>query len=802
MKVEISAIKSLFRFKVYTVINIIGLAVSVAATLIIIRYIHQEITVDHFCKELDQTYLLTVQRSNGNVLLSDNTDRNKDPNFIDPLNNPEIEGYSYCISVKDDYIITNEHRYQANVLVTDSLFLQLMDYPIITGIKSIQRPDDAIITRKYAQHLFGKENPLGKQLVSSAGCTLTIRGIVDEPSTKSSLQFDLITPINQRKNINWSRMGFCVVRLNKGTDVMKFNEKISKPMSLICYGHSPIQFYIYPLKEFYFDKHIDSAGSYFLRGNKEHITILSIVACMLMLVGIFNFINIYTVIMLKRAREFGVKKVYGASGFQIFFQIYMENVLMVAFALLMIWMLIEITAGLFATVYAIPVKPDVVFDLSLSLLLLFGLPMITSIYPFLRYNYSSPITSLRSVNVGGQSIVSRALFLFVQYVITFSLIVVSLFFVRQLYTMLHADLGYKVKDIITCQLLPDRTINKNYSSDEEWQKEHDNELHKVQVIKQKMDACPFFLTWEYGEAPVNLEPYDNVECNGEKHKMAVIFANKDYMDMFGLKLKEGREWNDQDQFAQYKMIINETARKLFHITNIDEASMQTESRLWWSMGVDVGKNPPFQVVGVIEDFRTGHLSKGDVPLAILYQEGGSATDPLIASIAQGKRKEAINFLKELHREVVGEGEFNYSFVEDEIEKLYEEDKRTTHIYVTFAGLAICISCLGLFGLSLYDIRQRYREIALRKVNGASGRQIALLLVRKYLYILGAAFVLAIPLIYYIIDDYTKDFAVRAPIGVGIFVIGFIFTVAISLGTLLWQIQKAVRLNPGQIMKNE
>lgn len=802
MKVGISAIKSLFRFKVYTVINIIGLAVSVAATLIIIRYIHQEITVDHFCKELDQTYLLTVQRSNGNVLLSDNTDRNKDPNFIDPLNNPEIEGYSYCISVKDDYIITNEHRYQANVLVTDSLFLQLMDYPIITGIKSIQRPDDAIITRKYAQHLFGKENPLGKQLVSSAGCTLTIRGIVDEPSSKSSLQFDLITPINQGKNINWSRMGFCVVRLNKGTDVMKFNEKISKPMSLICYGHSPIQFYIYPLKEFYFDKHIDSTGSYFLRGNKEHITILSIVACMLMLVGIFNFINIYTVIMLKRAREFGVKKVYGASGFQIFFQIYMENVLMVAFALLMIWMLIEITAGLFATVYAIPVKPDLVFDLSLSLLLLFGLPMITSIYPFLRYNYSSPITSLRSVNVGGQSIVSRALFLFVQYVITFSLIVVSLFFVRQLYAMLHADLGYQVKDIIMCQLLPDETMNKRYSSDEEWQKEHDNKLHKVQVIKQKMDGCPFFLTWEYGEAPINLEAYGDVECNGEKHKMAVIFANKDYMDMFGLKLKEGRGWNDQDQFAQYKMIINETARKLFHITNIDEASMQTESRLWWSMGVDVGKNPPFQVVGIIEDFRTGHLSKGDVPLAILYEEGGNATDPLIASIAKGKRKEAINFLKELHREVVGEGEFNYSFVEDEIEKLYEEDKRTTRIYVTFAGLAICISCLGLFGLSLYDIRQRYREIALRKVNGASGRQIALLLVRKYLYILGSAFALAIPLIYYIIDDYTKDFAVRAPIGAGIFIVGFIFTVAISLGTLLWQIQKAVRLNPGQIMKNE
>lgn len=252
-----------------------------------------------------------------------------------------------------------------------------------------------------------------------------------------------------------------------------------------------------------------------------------------------------------------------------------------------------------------------------------------------------------------------------------------------------------------------------------------------------MDACPLFISWGYGEAPINLEPYVNVESNGEKHKMAIMYVNNNYMNMFGLKLKEGRTWNDKDQFAQYKMMINETARKLFRIKDINEASLQTESRLWWSVGTDESKNPAYQVVGVIEDFRTGHLSMGDASLAILYDEGENPTEPLMAKIAEGKRKEAIQFLKELHNEVMGEGEFNYSFVEDEVEKLYDDDKRTTHIYVTFAGLAICVSCLGLFGLSLYDIRQRYREIALRKVNGATGKQIALLLVRKYLYILGA-----------------------------------------------------------------
>ena len=250
------------------------------------------------------------------------------------------------------------------------------------------------------------------------------------------------------------------------------------------------------------------------------------------------------------------------------------------------------------------------------------------------------------------------------------------------------------------------------------------------------------------------------------------------------------------------MIINETAKKLFQIKNIEEASLQPESRLWWSMGIDEGKNPPFEIVGVIEDFRTGHLAKGDAPLAILYDKGDNPTNPLIATIVEGKRKEAVDFLKELHDEVLGQGEFDYSFVEDEVKKLYDEDKRATQIYVTFAGLAICISCLGLFGLSLYDIRQRYREIALRKVNGATGKQVALLLVRKYLYILGAAFAVAIPLAYYIIHDYTKDFTVKAPVGVDIFIKGFILTLIISLGTLLWQVRRAVRINPALIMKSE
>lgn len=476
---------------------------------------------------------------------------------------------------------------------------------------------------------------------------------------------------------------------------------------------------------------------------------------------------------------------------------------MVAISLLLVWMLIETTAGLFATVYSIPVKADVRFDFLLSLTLLFGLPLITSAYPFLRNNYSLPITSLRSVNVGGYSIVSRVAFLFMQYVITFCLIVVSLYFVRQLYTMLHADLGYRVKDVVSCPFMSRETRHRSFASDEDFQEYINREKEMKQLIRQKMDASPLFVTWNYGHLPIGMEPMVNVKAdNGEKHKIAVMFVDKKYMDMFGFKLKEGRGWNDKDQFTQYKMIINETARKMFYIKDIRQASLQPETRLWWSMGVDEGKNPSYEVVGVIEDFRTGHLAKGDVPVAIVYDESDSPYDPLQATIVEGKRQEALDFLKKLHDEVVGEGDFEYTFAEDEVAKLYDEDRRTTRIYVTFALLAICVSCLGLFGLSLYDIRQRYREIALRKINGASGGQIAVLLLRKYLYILGVSFVVAAPLSYCVIDAYTKDFVVKAPVGIGLFLAGFVLTLSVSIGTLLWQVRKAVRLNPAVVMKND
>ncbi|KAA6318350.1 Macrolide export ATP-binding/permease protein MacB, partial [termite gut metagenome] len=269
------------------------------------------------------------------------------------------------------------------------------------------------------------------------------------------------------------------------------------------------------------------------------------------------------------------------------------------------------------------------------------------------------------------------------------------------------------------------------------------------------------------------------------------------------QLLEGRMWNDSiDELRQYRMIINESAKRLFEITDITQERLQPGSRLWFSSGVEgMDTNPPYEIVGVIKDFKTNHLSKGNIPLIISYNSPW-LFDPVIISIVPGKRAEAIAFLQQLYDELIGEGNFQYGFLEDEISAIYDEDRRTTRIYVTFAIIAIVISCLGLFGLSLFDIRQRYREIALRKVNGATAREIFPLLLKKYAYVLSGAFVVAIPLSYLAIHTYLEGFMHRAPVSWYLFAFAAGITALVSYVTLVWQVNKAVRINPAEVIKRE
>lgn len=797
MKHVLLSLRTIFRFKTYTGINIAGLALSLACVFILVRYIHQEMTVNHFVPEAERTFFIAMVYDDGRTTLSSSRNPNKDKEYRSPLDDPSVEKYSRFIMLAEDFIVAEDVRYTVSTMAVDTAFFDLIPYPCLEGTMKLA-PDDALITRKLAQKLFGQESPIGKNVTSSTGKVARIVGVVGEPSTKSSLQFDMVF---SKDLADWSRVPYEVVRLYRPENVVALNKKNEKPMKLSIISDQEAFFRLYPLKEIYLDKSVSAYAKTFLRGNTDVLKLLALVSGLILLVGLFNYVNLYTVVMQKRGKELGIKQVFGASKKKIFGQLYVENLCLNGIALLVVWLIVEVTRQVVATKYGIPVQSDSGFDWLLSGSVLFVLPFLTALYPFWKYTHAVSVSSLRSVFVGGKSLVSRFVFLFFQYIITFCLVVAAIYLSRQLYFLLHTDVGYQAENVIQCRIWRENPSLYSMSIEE-----HDKEMAKAKstcaLIEKRLQESPLLTGFVYGEPPYQLSgPLHFKAENGEETDAFYLYTDKKYMELFGFRVTEGRTWNDGDEFVQYKVIANRAFLHALHIKDWRTEKVTPNRRLWWNSFERLNTPQPHEIVGVMEDFRSGHLSGGNQPIVFVFNEG-DPRDALYISFVPGKQKEAIAYLKQVYADAIGSGEFEYSLVTDEIAKLHAEDRKVMLVIITFALIAVGISCLGLFGLSLYDIRQRYREIGLRKVHGAQVGDIYRLLIKKYVYVLLLAYLVGSTVAYLSIERYMETFVHRAPLSLWIFLVAGVLVALVALLTLYEQVRRASRINPADVIKRE
>lgn len=800
MKFVKLSIKTLEKFKLYSAIYVLGLALSLACVILIARYVQQESTVNGFIHDLDRTYITTVEEKNGKSWFWGVVDK-KDPEHEGLLKNPHVQAVTSFLSFEEDNINLNGGRITVKSLGIDSLFFKVLPYPIVSGKPNMLTPNDAIITERFARKVFGKENPIGKKFIHSSNDELTVVGVVGEPVTKSFLDFDLLLNRNQRTMMG---IPYDLVVLQQNSSVEQLNKQYDKFTESRQFAGKNARFQLFPLKKFYFDTHrefppniyLGASEPIFIRGNKNAVNVLIIVSALILLIGLFNFINIYTVIILKRGKEFGVKKIFGAEKGQIFRQIYFENLFLTLIAMFLSLFFIEITETLLSVHLNFIVAQNIAFTVLLCTVTAVFLPLISSVFPFLKYCYSAPITSLRHIRFGRSGFISRWTFLFLQYTITLGLLIAAQFFMKQLNFMLHANHGYNTENVVVCRMMH-RDFSALQSTNFEAAARKIDE--DAALIKKKMDESPLFSNWEFGKPIHDLMAYVPFKRSdgSEYRKLKIVNMSPHFLKMFGFELKEGRLWDSTDMAAEYKFIINESAKKLFKITDIQSQTLQPERPLMRDKS-----NPPYKIVGVINDFQTGHLSKNTVPLAILFQERGNHFDYLMTRFIPERREEALDYLADIYKQVNGEAEFTYTLLQDDIAALYKDDRRISRVYTLFAVIAIFISCLGLFGLSLFDIRQRYREIALRKINGAKTKDIMPLLLKKYLILISISSVVAIPAVYLAIRKYLENFAHQTIISWWIFVIAVLIVLLISLLTLVWQVRNAVRINPAKILKSE
>ena len=789
MKTLKYAWRFLMRSKSYTIINLLGLAFSLACSIILMRYIHRELTVDTHCIDREHVYAICTN-TEGNRGLSGLKQYNYDTISID---NRFVEAMTTYIPLEKDYVISGTNRIPARCLVTDSVFFQLFHYPIVQGKLSLTTPQSALLTEKYARKIFGNENPIGKVLRYSNGKDITVEGIVGEPECKTTINFDII--LSSKLSQHWERMNTELYRFLPGTDINAINKTGSVPRYINDpkYDTRTHTFSLISVKDIYWDGSLtDREPAMFLSGNHSHLIILSGVCLLLLLTGILNFINLYLVALLRRGKEYGLKKVFGVCGKTLFANIWIENTLLVLSALLVSWLIIEImsapTEYLFDTHFSYTA-----FDGWLSASILLLLPVITSIYPYIKYNYTSPILSIRSIGVQSHSKHFRMFFLGAQYIITFLLVVLSLYFNRQLGMLLNTEPGFRTKNIMNVNLVYESKDFSSYTYESMQQRRQ-----RVMQLDNELNACPFIELYEPSYENILTPTFGTNYLNnkGEKVFLNIHYATPAFFKLYDIKVIEGEIPDINKENRRTVFVVNKAALKALGYTSINGVGVIEENQK--KANANASLQP---IVAVVEDYFEGHLTSGIKPT--IYPVGARFSGDLYQiAYTPGKKKEVIDFLRNLEYKVYGSEDFEYTFLEDDIKAMYTQDRQTATIYSIFAGMAIIISSLGLLGISLFDIRQRYREIAIRKVNGASAKDLYRLLFRKYITVLIIAFVIAIPLAYYLINTYTQDFAVRAPVSIDIFIISLLLVIIISLGTLAYQIQKAAYINPTQIMKTE
>jgi len=783
--------------KGYTALSLLGLIISLSGTVIISRYLYQEWTIDHFMPALDRTYILCYQLEGWNEWMPTETyDPNHEEQFVSPVKNQsDVECWT-DIKLRSMLPIIPEkgETFYPQAISVDSCFTQVYPLETVEGTLVLRTDGQCIVSEELAVQLFSGESAVGKTItVGEESDVNTVVGVFRQPSTKSSIRFDFANYADEDFYAPQNSRSIGIVRMREGTDVHAYNRRQPEQHMKVHIDGKAVRYSLQPYTQmlqectggtwygFEFSCLVPVASA-------NHLWILFFVAVLLLFVGLFNFVNLFAVMRSHRHHELHVRRLFGASRWNIFCQLYAETFLLAVLTMIGVWTVVELTEPLLATYYNIVMLSQWKFDVLLTIAIVFVLPLITSCIP------TDSLTFL-----------GKGLGLGIQFFISLALLNVSIYFMRQLHVMMSADPGFRTKGLLTATIYP--PPSRGSWSMEEFDAMIARKKSQTQVVKQKLDACPYLkrITMEAGF--INGAMKFGLEDGRE---IDIMYISGDAVQMYGLQLIEGILPADSLSMDDYVCVANESAIKALGIKNRETDFVQFADRLWWSSDKDCSGNPPYRILGVVKDFNPGRQSEPIRPLLLMIENMPKEYDIFDAQqmegrnylldVAEGHEEDIIRDLKDIQKELFGTNDLNYQWVEDQRKALYSEDRRTARIFVTFSLLAIVVTCLGVLGLMMFDVRRRFREIALRKVNGATFRDIALLLSRRYLIIFGVAAVASLPVSLLIIHRLMASYTIRTSFAWWIPLLSIAIILVLCALTLWQQLWKATRIKPYKVLK--
>ena len=770
-----TAIRNLARHRIYSAINIIGIAIGLAFCILTFLFVHNEWTYDTFHANTERIYRVYIKGRNERV-------HGVTPGPLGPaLREAFPDMQTVRFASRTGKIGTENRGFRAKLGFTDPNFLDIFSFPILQGDLShaLQDKYSALITERTAQKYFNNANPIGEALpIENRGeiQDYTIAGIVKNAPKNSTIQFDVLLPFEQSKvEDRWNSYSiFTFMMLPPNISPNSLEQQFPKWTKNWWDEKRENQIKLQPLTKMHFDQTMHVSR----RSNPIYSYILSGIAILVLFIACVNFTTLTLGRQATRAREVGLRKVVGAGRMQIANQFIGESLLLITIALI---------AGIAIAELALPTFNDLAGkDLSLTdglntttlafLILLVGLVGITAGgYPALILSRMQPtqiIASRLQIRTGNRF--GNVLIIF-QFALSIFFIITTLMMGKQLTYLRTQPLGYQTEHVVAISTRDLKKENKTIET----------------VFRDALLSHPAVTSTTWLNHPLNndMSLSTHVTYRGSPEQpVEGIAIDYDLFKTLDIKLVAGREYDREFPTDQTEaVIVNEALVKKFGIED------------------PIGKTITYSgskdrtIIGVVQNFHFRSLHHTIRPAVLPLS---TYTGRLLVRIHPENVPVTIAFIKEQWKEVAPNHAFRFSFIDEDLDKQYKKEERWNQMIQYATGFAIFIAALGAFGLAALAVARRTKEIGIRKVLGASQTQILSLLSREFVLYIALSSLIAFPIAYYATNQWLQTFAYRTELGIGTFLLGSIALFLVVLTTVTTQTLKAARANPADALRDE
>ncbi len=795
-----TAIRNFRKNKIFSFINIIGLAIGLTCFVLIALFVYDELNYDTYAADAKDIYRVNLNvTGNGDVAVYPMVDFAVGVGMKSAF--PEIKDFTR-LSPATDFVKYNDKQFKEDKLAfADSNFLQMFSIPLLEGNNkdALVQPNSVVISKAFAKKYFGDANAVGKSLVIGLHNEVyKVTGVFDKVPDNSHFHFDAFISIASWHvtNATWSNLGpFTYLLLNKNADPKKLEAKFPQLVAKyvvpevqhdmgvsLAEAQKSVNTFVFTLQPLT-DIHLYSHTKYELEpnGDIQYVYIFSVLAIFILLLACVNFTNLSIARSVKRAKEVGVRKVMGSGKFQLIKQFLSESVLMsfcaMFIAIVLIIVLLPYFNQLSGKSITINYLLNYKFILSLLALITF-VGIVAGIYPAFFLSSFNPAKVLKgSATTGSRKNYLRSGLIVFQFFVSTALIIATIIVYGQLNYMQNKKLGYDKEQVL---FLPDgRLMGQN------------QDAFKQQVLQDSRVVDASIARSIPGDDFMDgteVHPV-NENGNGTEIHMNIYHVDYDYVKTLGMHMQQGRYFSKDFGSDSAAVVINEAAVK----------------ELGWSKVNPVGRTivrsgqEAFKVVGVVTDFNYTSAKQKIAPLMMML---GRNYGGLIIKIKTNDVTGFLNDLKTKWNTFNPQGPLSYTFLDDKFAALYASELRTQQIFSAFAVIAIIIAGLGLFGLSAFVIEQRTKEIGIRKVLGASVQNVLLLVSKEFLSLVLVAFIISIPVTYWAMHKWLENYAYRINISATVFIVAGIVALLIALITISFQAIKAALANPVKSLRTE